>query len=114
MTNIDISKVNDTIKAATQGKGIKGFAKKLTYAIIIIAFLVGVLGAFTFVPFDMAAYVSFLPAIALFVIPLILSIGANSAVEKIKEKDVEKAVSVAREMKNEEAEENKKVDGAVG
>ena len=88
---VDYNRIAEAVETATRGKGIKGFAKRLTYTIIIIAFLVGVIGSFEFVPLDMDAYAKFLPAVSLFVIPLILSIGANSAVEKIRERDVERA-----------------------
>jgi len=82
--------VTKMVEASSGGKKIKGFAKKLTYIIIIVAFLVGVIGSFGLWGFDMDAYVKFLPAVSLFIIPLILSIGANSVVTKIKEKDLEK------------------------
>lgn len=106
----DFTKMNEAIKTATSGKGIKGFAKKLTYAIIIVAFLIGVLGSFTFIPFDMEAYVSFLPAIGLLIIPLIISIGASSVTDKIQQGKKEREMAVAHEIKNQPD----KVDGAVG
>lgn len=104
MSNMDYSKINDVIKVATQGKGIKGFASKLTYAIIIVSFLVGIIGSFGLWGFDMDAYVKFLPAIGFLVVPLIISIGTNSAVTKIKNGETEKAAAVAHEMKKENEE----------
>lgn len=63
----------------------KGIAKKLTLIILAIAFAVGCIGAF--VPtFNMDGYTRFLPAFAPIYISLIASIGANSAMEKYKEK----------------------------
>lgn len=78
---------NQLADLASKATGIKGFAKKLTYAIIILVTAVGILGSFTVIPFDMDAYVKFLPALAWLVVPLVVSIGANSAVDKLKQKD---------------------------
>lgn len=62
----------------------KDVAKNLTLIILSIAFLTGVVGAF--VPtFNMDGYIRFLPAFSPIYIALIASIGANSAVKKIKE-----------------------------
>lgn len=70
-------------------KKIHGFAKKLTYAIIIITFLIGIIGSLDGIPFNMESFVSFLPMFAALFIPLIISIGYNSAIEKKGEKEVE-------------------------
>ena len=75
----------------SEKKKIRGFAKKLTYSIIIITFLIGIVGSLDAVPFNMESFVSFLPMFAALFIPLIISIGYNSAIEKKGEKDVEKA-----------------------
>ncbi len=60
-------------------------AKKLTLAILAIGFLLGCVGSW-FKMFDMEGYISFLKGFAPLYISLIASIGANSAVEKYKEK----------------------------
>lgn len=73
-------------------KKISGFAKKLTYAIIIITFILGVLGSFESVPFDMAAFTSFIPMFSSLFIPLVLSIGINSAFQTHEKTVLEKEV----------------------
>ena len=71
-------------------KRIKGFAKWLTYFIIIATFLLGAIGSFEMVPLDMEAFTSFIPMFASLFIPLVLSIGINSAFEKHEKAEVEK------------------------
>ncbi len=58
-------------------------AKKLTLAILALAFLVGCVGAFV-LKFNMDGYIKFLQGFSPLYISLIASIGANSAVEKYK------------------------------
>lgn len=58
-------------------------AKKLTLIILVLAFLVGSVGAW-FKAFDIEAYGGFLKAFAPIYMALIASIGANSAIEKYK------------------------------
>lgn len=85
----ELAKTLDELKNKPKRK-IKGFAKSLSYAIIIIAFLIGIGGSFEDVPFDMDAYVSFLPMFSALFIPLIVSIGVNSAVDKHEKAQIEK------------------------
>lgn len=87
---INYGQISEMLEVTSKGKGIKGFAKKLCYAVIILITLVGTFGSFTFVPLDMDAFVKFIPVLGFFIIPLIVSIGANSITNKIKEKEVEK------------------------
>jgi len=56
-------------------------AKKLTLAILLITFVMGVIGSW-FKAFDMEDYTLFLKAFGVLYIPLIASIGGNSAMEK--------------------------------
>ncbi len=60
-------------------------AKKLTLIIIVLAFIIGCIGAFV-AQFNMTGYIDFIKGFGVLYIPIILSIGANSAVEKIKPK----------------------------
>lgn len=63
----------------------KNIAKNLTLGILASAFVVGCVGAF--IPtFLMEGYTVFLKGFAPIYISLIASIGANSAVEKLKGK----------------------------
>jgi len=74
----------------SEGKKIKGFAKRLTYTIIIITFLIGIVGSLDAIPFNMESFVSFLPMFAALFIPLIISIGYNSAVDRKGQREVER------------------------
>ena len=58
-------------------------AKKLTLIILSLAFLIGSVGAFIGT-FNMDGYINFLKGFAPLYIALIASIGANSAVDKVK------------------------------
>lgn len=71
-------------------KKVSGFAKKLTTAIIIITFVVGIVGSFEAVPINMKDFTSFIPMFASLFIPLVLSIGVNSAIEKHEKAELEK------------------------
>ena len=71
-------------------KKISGFAKKLTTAIIIITFIIGIAGSFDAVPFNMESFISFIPMFASLFIPLVLSIGVNSAIENHDKAELEK------------------------
>ena len=88
----DATKLNETIDSLNEGpkKKIHGKAKVLTYSIIIITFIVGVAGSFDALPFNMDDYTSFIPVFASLFIPLILSIGVNSAMDKKYKTEVEK------------------------
>lgn len=61
-------------------------AKKLTLIILSLAFLIGSAGAFVGT-FNMDGYINFLKGFAPLYIALIASIGANSAVDKVKKND---------------------------
>ena len=61
-------------------------AKKLTLTILALAFIIGSLGAW-YSRFDIAGYTAFLKGFAPLYIALIASIGANSAIEKLEDKD---------------------------
>lgn len=94
MSKIDLSQLNtimDELKEPPK-KRIHGFAKKLTYAIIIITFIFGIIGNFDFIPFNMEGFVSFIPMFASLFIPLVLSIGINSAMEKHEKTSLEKEI----------------------
>ena len=58
-------------------------AKKLTLIILALAFIIGSVGAFVGT-FNMDGYINFLKGFAPLYIALIASIGANSAVDKVK------------------------------
>jgi len=90
----EAGKAQEMLNLLKNNKQIKGFAKKLTYGIIIISFVIGVLGSTDYIKFNMADYVQFLGAFAWVVVPLIISIGANSAMDKINKKDIEKTKMV--------------------
>jgi len=89
---IDMEQLNALMKSMQEPpkKKITGMAKKLTYAIIIITFLLGAAGSFDIVPFNMDAFTSFIPMFASLFIPLVLSIGINSAFDKHEKAEVEK------------------------
>ena len=66
----------------------KNLAKNVTIILLIGMFIVGAVGSFV-ATFEMDGYVKLLNAYAPLYISLIASIGANSAVKKVKEaKDV--------------------------
>ncbi len=62
----------------------KNLAKNITIILLIAMFIVGATGSFIAI-FNMDGYINFLSAYAPLYISLILSIGANSAVKKVKE-----------------------------
>ncbi len=62
----------------------KNIAKNVTISLFIAMFIVGAVGSFVQV-FGMDKYIEALKAYAPLYISLILSIGANSAVKKVKE-----------------------------
>ncbi len=99
------NQVNEAIETAKGGKKIKGFAKWLTYIIIIVAFAVGVIGSFGLGNFSMDAYTQFLPVASLFIIPLIVSIGASSITGKIVQGRKERDVAIAHEVTTNNTEE---------
>ena len=59
-----------------------GIAKKLTLIILGVVSFTGVIGAFMPVMFNMAGYSEFIRALSVFYVPIIASIGYNSAVDK--------------------------------
>lgn len=59
-------------------------AKKLTLAILAVAFIVGLVGCFLAF-FDMDKFVKFLGAFLPFFLGMVASIGTNSVVSKIQE-----------------------------
>lgn len=66
----------------------KNLAKNVTIILLVVMFVVGAAGSFV-ATFEMDGYVKLLNAYAPLYISLIASIGANSAVKKVKEaKDV--------------------------
>lgn len=68
-------------------KKVKGIAKTITLSMMVIAFLVGLVGSFKQIPLDMKDFTMFLGSFAPFYMILIVSIGANSVVEKVKKED---------------------------
>jgi hypothetical protein len=58
-------------------------AKYLTLGILLVGFIIGVVGSFIGT-FNMDGYINFLKGFAPLYIALIASIGANSAVDKVK------------------------------
>lgn len=97
MSNIDMNQLMQFVdNRKKEGKVFSGFAKKLTYFIIIFIFLFGILGSFRFMDFDMAAFTNFIPAFAWLVVPLIIMIGVNSAVEKHEDAEVKKTEVISR------------------
>ena len=93
---IEISNMLDEkITKKEEKKPAKGLAKWLTMFTILVCLGIGILGCFAFVNFNMANYVEFLPVFGILFVPLILSIGANSAVKKIQE--------TRSQMKNDQA-----------
>ena len=101
MGDIDMNKFNEMIDKLNQTpvKKVTGFAKKLTYAIIIVSFVVGIVGSFEGIPFNMDGYVSFIPVFASLFIPLVLSIGVNSAMDKKNKTEIEKDLLKYKEKK---------------
>jgi len=77
----NIQQTLETVKASP----IKGFAKTLTLIIIGITYIIGVLGSFDFMNFEMDKFVEFLPVFAYVFVPLLISIGASKIVEKIED-----------------------------
>lgn len=75
--------------SAIKKKPLKGIAKNMTIAILIITFIVGVVGNFTWANFEMTTFIDFLKTYAWFYIPLVGSIGVNSVVKKVKDKKIE-------------------------
>lgn len=69
---------------------IKGVAKKLTLIILAVVSITGVVGAFMNGNFNMGGYVNFIKALSGFYIPLVASIGYNSATKKKEETKKEK------------------------
>lgn len=59
-------------------------AKKLTLAILVVAFLVGLVGCFI-KAFDMTKFTQFLEAYSPFWIIIVTSIGAGAITDKIQE-----------------------------
>lgn len=59
-------------------------AKKLTLAILVVAFLVGLIGCFLAF-FDMDKFVQFLGAFLPFFLGMVASVGTGSVVSKIQE-----------------------------
>lgn len=113
----NMGNLNEIIESLQKvpGKKIEGFAKKLTYAIIILTFLIGVIGSFNVLNFNMNSFVKFIPVFSALFIPLIISIGVNSAFDKKNKTEIEKEMMRLKE-KNEEFEEKnkdleKKVEG---
>ena len=87
----DIKAFKDLLEQSKSTKGIKGFAKKLTYAILIIILLAGLVGAYGIVKtFIMDDFIRFIEAFAWLFIPFILSIGANSAIDRREKNQLEK------------------------
>lgn len=82
-----INEMDDSTPETSEEKKkfIKGPAKVITLAILVLAFIVGVFGSFELASFDMDSYVQFLDAFAWFFSPLILSIGVGSSTKKIGE-----------------------------
>jgi len=62
----------------------KGTAKIVTITLLVVMFIVGAVGSFVST-FGMPGYIDFLKAYSPLYISLIASIGANSAVKKVKE-----------------------------
>ena len=62
----------------------KNVAKNVTIVLLVVMFIVGAMGSFI-QAFAMDGYIDFLKAYAPLYISLIASIGANSAVQKVKE-----------------------------
>jgi hypothetical protein len=58
-------------------------AKKITLAMILIVFLVGLVGSFI-TTFNMIGFIAFIKGFSVMYIPLIASIGVNSGLKKVK------------------------------
>lgn len=92
-----VSQLTEMLSSIVNGgkakQAIKGVAKWITLAILIITFAVGVIGSFAWANFEMDKFTSFLPTFALFYVPLVVSIGASSVAKRVgenKEKEIEK------------------------
>lgn len=66
-------------------------AKKITWAILIISVIVGILMVFI-KGLDMDRYTLYVKGVAFLYVPLVTSIGANSAIDKVKGSKDEKAL----------------------
>jgi len=58
-------------------------AKKITLAMILIVFGVGLVGSFI-TTFNMSGFIEFIKGFSVMYIPLIASIGVNSGLKKVK------------------------------
>lgn len=79
-------------KIKNKNKISSNLAKNMTLVILGVIFLLGCIGPFLRI-FDMEGFALFIKNFALLYIPLITSIGANSAVEKVIEKQEKKLKS---------------------
>jgi hypothetical protein len=68
-------------------------AKKLTLAILALAFLVGLVGCFLKF-FDMAKYKAFLEAFQPFYYLMVISVGGGAIADRLKEKNRDDQKSV--------------------
>ena len=66
-------------------------AKKITWAILIISVIVGIVMMFLGSS-DMDRYTLYVKGVAFIYVPLVTSIGTNSAIDKVKGMKDEKAV----------------------
>jgi hypothetical protein len=66
-------------------KKLTGVAKFLTLAAVVLMLGFGILGSFDFAGFDMTKYTLFLDKFIWIISPLIVSVGAGTAVDKITE-----------------------------
>lgn len=64
-------------------------AKKLTLGILVVSVIIGLILLF-FKNIDMERYMTYVKAITLLYAPLVASIGLNSGVEKVVNKNSEK------------------------
>lgn len=62
-----------------------GSAKLVTLIVLFGITTIGILGSFNFMDFNMDNYVKFLDKFVWFFLPIITSIGANTAIQKVKE-----------------------------
>ena len=95
MENVNSDELKQSLQSLRDGDfKIRGWAKRISYGVIITTFLVGIVGSFEAVGFDMASFATFLPPFGFIFVPLLISIGVNSAIEKH-----EKAKILAKEEK---------------
>jgi hypothetical protein len=91
MTEDDIAKTEKLVEIMEKRKKKKvlsNLAKNTTLAMLIIVFIIGIGGSFEFLNYNMEKLKIFLEAFVPFYAVLIVSIGTNSAIDKIKkEKD---------------------------